>query len=112
MDRPPSQGGTMPVETPGDKKSLPEGLWSKCQKCETILYNKELEENLWVCPKCNYHFRLNATRRLQLLLDAGSTKELFGNLTLADATRYTSMGGYAEKLKSTQKKLKSQDAAV
>ena len=46
------------------KKDIPEGLWTKCDECGEIIYNKKLEENLKVCPKCNYHFRLNAYERI------------------------------------------------
>ena len=51
------------------RSSVPEGLWVKCDGCKEIIYNKELERNLRICPKCGHHFRIDATARLQLLLD-------------------------------------------
>ena len=57
------------------KKDIPEGLWTKCEECGEIIYNKALEENMKVCPKCNYHFVLTAQERITMLLDAGSFEE-------------------------------------
>ncbi|MBN1823919.1 MAG: acetyl-CoA carboxylase carboxyltransferase subunit beta [Endomicrobiales bacterium] len=57
------------------KKTIPDGLWTKCKKCEQIIYNKTLEDNLKVCPKCGYYFRLNARERLKQMIDAGTFKE-------------------------------------
>ena len=51
------------------KKEMPEGLWTKCEECSETLYNKTLEENFKVCPKCNYHFSLTAQERINLIFD-------------------------------------------
>ncbi|MEO5344561.1 MAG: acetyl-CoA carboxylase carboxyl transferase subunit beta, partial [Gammaproteobacteria bacterium SHHR-1] len=59
-----------------EKKGVPEGLWAKCPKCESILYRSELERNLDVCPKCGHHSRIGARRRLEVFLDEGSGEEL------------------------------------
>ncbi len=58
------------------KVRVPEGLWSKCGNCNEIIYNKELERNLSVCPKCNYHFRISAADRIALVTDEGSFVEM------------------------------------
>lgn len=102
----------MPIETPGDKKSVPEGLWTKCLKCEAIIYNKELDENFKVCSKCGYHFRLSVPERLALLLDQGSFKEWDEKLSLGHPKAYSTITGYAEKLKESQKKTTFADAVV
>jgi len=62
------------------KKEMPEGLWTKCEECGEIIYNKALEENMKVCPKCNYHFVLGAQERIAMLLDSGSFEERDSNL--------------------------------
>ena len=57
------------------KKEMPDGLWTKCQECDQPIYNKKLEENLKVCPHCNYHFVLTAWERIELIVDEGSFQE-------------------------------------
>lgn len=64
-----------------EKKDLPDGLWVKCESCHQIIYHKELEQNLQVCPKCNYHFRIGAKERLKQLLDGDSFEEFFSDLS-------------------------------
>ena len=74
----------MPLEhSPRAKKAIPAGVWTKCDKCEQIIYNKELEENLKICPKCGAHFRINARERMKQLFDEGSFKE-FGEYMRPD----------------------------
>src|SRR5437868_10267596 len=60
--------------TPEKQTAIPEGLWIKCDECKEIVYRKEVEANLNVCPKCGYHFRLSARERFELLFDDKSTK--------------------------------------
>jgi acetyl-CoA carboxylase carboxyl transferase subunit beta len=60
---------------PEEKLKLPDGLWVKCETCGEILYRKELEKNLWICPKCNFHFRINHHNYISLLLDGAKLKE-------------------------------------
>src|SRR5512145_213637 len=62
-----------PVET--KKVQMPEGIWTKCKNCNEIIYTKEIERNLNVCPKCDYHFRISARERIALVLDEGSFVE-------------------------------------
>lgn len=66
------------------RKEIPEGLWTKCRKCEQIIYQKELEENFRVCPKCGYYFRLNPVERIQQLIDEDTFKEFDAELTPCD----------------------------
>ncbi|MGE5197039.1 MAG: acetyl-CoA carboxylase carboxyl transferase subunit beta, partial [Deltaproteobacteria bacterium] len=66
------------------KKEIPEGLWTKCEQCSEALYNKALEENLKVCPKCNHHFVLGAYERINTLLDKDTFEEYDREMTSAD----------------------------
>ncbi|MHB9156304.1 MAG: acetyl-CoA carboxylase carboxyl transferase subunit beta, partial [Endomicrobiales bacterium] len=74
--------------TPSTKKEIPEGLWTKCRKCEQIIYQKELEENLKICPKCGYYFRLNAHERIKQLVEDKSFKEYDAKLKSADPLQF------------------------
>jgi len=88
----------MPVNTTtSGKKEIPEGLWTKCKKCEQIIYNKELEENLKVCPKCGYYFRLSARERIEQLTEPKSFKEFDEHLSPTDPLGFPD---YAKKIKS------------
>jgi len=93
------------------KKEIPEGLWTRCPKCLEILYNKELERNLKVCPKCGYHFKLGAWERISQLTDEDSFQELDGHLESVDAL---SFGGdiYLEKLRNDKEKTGINEAIV
>lgn len=84
------------------KKDIPEGLWTKCEDCEDIVYNKALEENMKVCPKCNYHFVLTAPERIATLLDAGSFEERDSGLRSIDPLLFKGPKSYEEKLKEDQ----------
>ena len=66
--------------TQKNKRSVPEGLWEKCERCGSVLYRPELEENLEVCPKCNFHMAIRARARLRALFDAGETVEIGAGL--------------------------------
>ncbi len=81
------------------KKDIPEGLWTKCEECGEIIYNKALEENMKVCPKCNYHFVLTAPERITMLLDAGSFEERDAGLRSMDPLQFKGPRTYEEKLK-------------
>lgn len=77
------------------KKEIPKGLWTKCKKCEQIIFQKELEENSKVCPKCGYYFRLSPHERIKQLLEANTFIEYDSDLTSLD---YLNFPGYAKKL--------------
>jgi len=82
------------------KKELPDGLWKKCEQCNQIIYHKDLEKNLKVCPKCQYHFRIGAWERIKILVDPGSFKELFANITSCDPLNFPE---YQEKISKSKK---------
>jgi len=80
------------------KKEIPEGLWTKCEECNTTLYNKTLEENLKVCPKCNYHFVLTASERIKMLVDEGSFEEYDAEMVSDDPLEFKGPKTYRDKL--------------
>jgi len=94
------------------KKGVPEGLWTKCEECGEIVYNKKLEENLKVCPKCNYHFRLGAYERIDIILDKNSFKEFDKGMLSKDPLGFKGPKKYKDKLESDKKLTGLKDAAV
>jgi acetyl-CoA carboxylase carboxyl transferase subunit beta len=96
-----------------DKKGkVPEGLWLKCDGCKEIVYKKEIEKNLKICPKCNYHFRISARERLKLLVDEGSFIEIDENLESLDPLHFKDSISYKERLKENQKKSGLNEAVI
>ncbi|MEW6067883.1 MAG: acetyl-CoA carboxylase, carboxyltransferase subunit beta [Nitrospirota bacterium] len=96
-----------------DKKGkIPEGLWVKCDNCKEIIYKKEIERNLKVCPKCNYHFRISARERMGLLVDEGSFVELYKNITPADPLKFEDSIPYKDRIKENQKKSGLKEAVI
>ncbi|MDA8431916.1 MAG: acetyl-CoA carboxylase, carboxyltransferase subunit beta [Nitrospiraceae bacterium] len=96
-----------------DKKvKIPEGLWVKCESCREIIYKREIEKNLQICPKCNYHFRISARERLALLVDEGSFVEMDAELTSDDPLRFRDKVLYREKLEENRRKTGLGDAAI
>jgi acetyl-CoA carboxylase carboxyl transferase subunit beta len=84
------------------KKEIPDGLWTKCEECGEVLYNKTLEENLRICPKCAYHFTLTAPERLNQLIDKDSFTEYDTNLVTGDPLNFTALKSYKDKLAQDQ----------
>jgi acetyl-CoA carboxylase carboxyl transferase subunit beta len=70
------------------RKAMPEGLWTRCPACEEMLYKSSVEENLNVCPKCDYHFRVNATTRIKYLVDEDSFQEFLGDISSSDPLQF------------------------
>lgn len=94
------------------KKEMPEGLWTKCEECSQTLYNKTLEENLRVCPKCNYHFVLSANERITMLLDKDSFVEHDKDMTSEDPLEFKGPKTYKDKLEQDQTATGLKDAVV
>ncbi len=94
------------------KKDIPGGLWTKCEECSAPLYNKQLQENLKVCPKCNYHFTLNCFERIDSLVDKGSFKEFDEDLTAVDPLGFKGPKTYVDKLKQDQESTGLKEAVV
>jgi acetyl-CoA carboxylase carboxyl transferase subunit beta len=102
-----------PIEPTGEKPSrVPEGLWVKCPGCTQIIYNKDLDKNQQVCPKCGHHFRINAAERLRALFDDGNWTEHFQNLTSNDPLKFTDTKPYRNRLKDTIGKTGMKDAVI
>ena len=96
----------------GKKIKIPEGLWVKCNHCREIIYRKELERNLRVCPKCDYHFPIPVERRLQLMLDEESFKEWDQGVYPLDPLNFKDSLRYRDRLKTTQDKTGYKDAIL
>ncbi len=94
------------------KKDIPGGLWTKCRGCGAIIYNKTLEENCKVCPKCNYHFTLSWQERVNLLFDKDSFIELNANIESMDPLEFKGPKSYKEKLNEAQKATGLKEAAI
>jgi acetyl-CoA carboxylase carboxyl transferase subunit beta len=102
-----------PIEPSGEKPSrVPEGLWVKCPGCTQIIYNKDLDKNQQVCPKCGHHFRISAAERLRALFDDGAWAEHFQNLTSNDPLKFTDTKPYRNRLKDTIGKTGMKDAVI
>ena len=96
----------------GNKRNVPEGLWTKCSVCTAVLYRPELERNLQVCPKCSHHMRVSARNRLEQFLDPGENREIAAGLESVDSLRFKDSKKYKDRLNAAQKKTGETDALV
>ena len=94
------------------KKSVPEGVWQKCEGCSAVLYGSELDRNLSVCPKCNHHMRLSARKRLDGFLDSDSFQEIGAELRPIDFLRFRDTKKYRDRLNDAQKKSGESEALI
>jgi acetyl-CoA carboxylase carboxyl transferase subunit beta len=94
------------------KKEIPEGLWTKCPKCEAMVFDKELDENLKVCPKCQHHFPIGSRERVHSLVETCSFEEMDADMTSVDILQFTGVASYKEKLEAYQRSTKLRDAVV
>jgi len=97
---------------PQRKKEIPDGIWVKCDSCGEIIYRKELEKNLWVCSKCDHHFRIKSKDYLNLILDDGKLEEYDMNLAASDPLEFKDSKRYPDRIKGSQKKTDLKDAIV
>lgn len=101
------------IKNKGIKKtSVPEGLWKKCSACGTVLYNAEIESNLDVCPKCGYHMRISARRRLDIFLDPEPRVEIAAGLFPVDPLKFKDTKKYRDRLAEAQQTTGERDALV
>src|SRR5688572_2223078 len=98
----PDARSNQPVRTARRKRDIPKGLWTKCEGCGEIIYNKTLEENLRVCPKCDYHFTLGADERIRALADPGTFQEMDADLRTKDPLKFCGPKSYVHKLEQDQ----------
>ncbi|MBI5938578.1 MAG: acetyl-CoA carboxylase carboxyltransferase subunit beta [Betaproteobacteria bacterium] len=94
------------------RKTVPEGLWSKCPSCEAVLYSADLDNNMQVCPKCNHHNRISARQRLGLFFDEDTGSEIAGNVQPVDTLKFKDSKKYADRLEDATKETKETDALV
>jgi acetyl-CoA carboxylase carboxyl transferase subunit beta len=100
------------ISTESRTKSVPEGVWIKCARCDAQLYRNELERNLQVCPKCNHHMRIGARKRISFFLDPGSQTELSAKLEPEDPLKFKDSKRYRDRLIAAQKKTGEKDALI
>lgn len=100
------------ISTEKRTRSVPQGVWIKCPKCDAQLYRTELERNLNVCPKCDHHMRIGARTRLNYFLDPDSQQEIAANLEPLDPLRFRDSKKYRDRLSQAQKKTGEKDALV
>ncbi len=94
------------------RKAVPEGLWTKCEVCETVLYRADLEQNLSVCPKCDHHMRITARERLDYFLDADGRFEIGAEVVPVDFLKFVDSRRYIERLDQAQAETEEEDALV
>ncbi len=94
------------------KKAMPEGLWSKCESCEAVLYRADLEKNLHVCPKCSRHNRISARERLDYLLDLEGRYEIGAEVLPVDSLKFKDSRRYIERLAEARNETSEEDALV
>ena len=94
------------------KREIPEGLWTKCPKCSTMVFDKELDENLKVCPHCQYHFPIGARERIHSLVETCSFEEMDAGMTSIDVLQFKGVASYKDKLDAYQKSTGLKDAVI
>jgi len=95
-----------------EKKNIPEGLWTKCPSCGEIVYSKKMEELFWVCPNCNFHFRIASRKYINILLDDGQLEEYDKNLFSLDPLKFKDSKKYPDRIKAAQEKTHSNDGVI
>lgn len=98
--------------TTARKKSIPEGLWHKCPACNAVLYRADMERNLEVCSKCEYHERLGGRKRLDLFLDKDNREEIAENVTPIDILKFKDSKRYKDRIAAAQKSTEEKDAFI
>lgn len=92
------------------QREMPDGLWTKCPSCSEMIYKRQLEENLFTCIKCNYHFRIGNAEYIDILFDEGSWTELFSEIKSADPLNFTDSKPYTKRLDDSYAKTRLNEA--
>ena len=100
------------LDNSGEKKVRTEGLWVKCEGCRQIIWKKDLEDNMNVCPKCDRHFRIDARTRLAQLLDDNQYETFDGNISSTDPLKFVDLKPYSSRLRQAQKETGLKDAII
>jgi acetyl-CoA carboxylase carboxyl transferase subunit beta len=98
------------ISSDGQKKDIPDGMWTKCSGCSEIIHKKELDKNLFTCPKCNFHFRIGSKEYFDILFDGGTFKEMNKKMRSVDPLKFTDTKSYASRVETTIKKTGLYDA--
>ncbi|HXO21148.1 MAG TPA: acetyl-CoA carboxylase, carboxyltransferase subunit beta [Thermoanaerobaculia bacterium] len=101
-----------PIRNDRPRSTVPEGLWVKCDSCKEIIYSRDLDRNLKVCPKCGHHFRIDARSRIAQLLDDPEPRELFAEVSPTDPLGFRDTKRYRDRLKNYQQAIGERDAVV
>jgi len=96
----------------GRKREIPEGLWTKCPGCATMLFDKELDHNLKVCSRCGHHFQIGARERIHALVETCSFEEMNAGLSSVDALNFAGVASYMSKLEAYQRSTSLKDAVI
>jgi len=95
-----------------ERKDLPDGLWTKCESCNEIIYKKELEKKMYVCPKCDFHFRVGSDIYISVLFDEGSFKEFNAKIKSVDPLNFVDYKTYKDRYKATVEKTGKNEAVT
>ena len=95
-----------------EKKNIPEGLWTKCESCGEIVYSKKMEQLYWVCPSCDFHFKIPCRKYMSLLLDDGRLEEFDNNLSSTDPLKFKDSKRYPERLKAANEKAQGSEGLI
>jgi len=109
---PPLPKKPKPSGSKSKKRDIPEGLWTKCPKCSTMVYDKELDENLKVCPKCGHHFPVSSRERINSLVETCTFEEMDAAMTSVDVLNFNGVATYKAKLEEYQKSTMLKDAVI
>jgi len=115
---PPSTGNTTFAKKPkmsgakSKKREIPEGLWTKCPKCSSMVFDKELDENLKVCTSCQHHFQIGSRERIHSLVETCTFEEMDAGMTSVDVLSFTGVASYVDKLEEYQKSTGLKDAVT
>ena len=109
---PPLPKKLKPSGSKSKKRDIPEGLWTKCPKCNTMVYDKELDENLKVCPKCHHHFPISSRERIHSLVETCTFEEMDAEMTSVDVLNFNGVATYKAKLEEYQKSTNLKDAVI
>jgi len=94
------------------RRDMPGNLWMQCQGCSRLIYKPKVEEKLWVCPECNYHFEISSYKRIEITLDPGSFEECFTGISPLDPLGFRAVRAYKDRLMEAQQKTGLRDACV
>src|SRR5437879_3953600 len=98
------------IETPAARKDAPDGMWTKCEGCGEIIHRKQLEQQVYTCIKCNYHFRIGSKEYANILLDEGSFRELDRKMRSTDPLSFTDTKAYKLRIKDSMRRTGLNDA--